>query len=157
MTHRGIQFTTAHHALDGVADRDIERLPAIRPAPRRGLHLVVGGAADPVRSLQGGLALLQVGDLLLQRFGTCLRSVELAADALWFGIDRAALWSSDWAKVSGLAAATATLLLLSLWAGRVTCAHFPAIAGTSVAAVAPEPITTTRLPARSRFSGQFCG
>ena len=47
----------------------------------------------------------------------------LAADALWFGIDRAALWSSDWAKVSGLAAATATLLLLSLWAGRANRAE----------------------------------
>jgi hypothetical protein len=39
----------------------------------------------------------------------------------------------------------------------VTCAHWPAIAGISVAAVAPEPMTTTRLPARSRSSGQVCG
>lgn len=28
----------------------------------------------------------------------------------------------------------------------ITCAHLPAIAGISVAVVAPEPMTTTRLP-----------
>jgi hypothetical protein len=39
----------------------------------------------------------------------------------------------------------------------VTCAQRPASAGTSVAAVAPEPITTTRLPAASKSSGQSWG
>jgi hypothetical protein len=31
------------------------------------------------------------------------------------------------------------------------------MAGTTVTAVAPEPITTTRLPAWSRSAGQCCG
>jgi hypothetical protein len=39
----------------------------------------------------------------------------------------------------------------------VTCAAVGAIAGTSVIAVAPLPITTTRLPPRSRSAGQCCG
>ena len=39
----------------------------------------------------------------------------------------------------------------------VTCAASPAIAGTRVTAVAPEPITTTRFPVKSRSSGQACG
>ena len=39
----------------------------------------------------------------------------------------------------------------------VTCAAVSAIAGTSVTAVAPLPITTTRLPAWSRSAGQCCG
>ena len=36
-------------------------------------------------------------------------------------------------------------------------AHLPAIAGISVAAVAPEPITTTVFPSRSWSSGQVWG
>ncbi|CAJ0692434.1 hypothetical protein LMG19089_01001 [Ralstonia edaphis] len=39
----------------------------------------------------------------------------------------------------------------------VTCCAVPAIAGTSVTAVAPLPITTTRLPAYDRSFGQCCG
>ncbi len=39
----------------------------------------------------------------------------------------------------------------------VTVAACAAIAGTSVTAVAPLPITTTRWPVRSRSSGQCCG
>ena len=39
----------------------------------------------------------------------------------------------------------------------VTCSASPAMAGMSVAAVAPEPITTTFLPERSTSSGHFCG
>ncbi len=39
----------------------------------------------------------------------------------------------------------------------VTCLACLAIVGTSVTAVAPEPMTTTDLPARSRPSGQDCG
>ena len=40
----------------------------------------------------------------------------------------------------------------------VTCAAPPAArAGTSVTAVAPEPMTTMRLPVGSRSSGQCCG
>ena len=39
----------------------------------------------------------------------------------------------------------------------VTWAAVVAIAGTSVTAVAPLPITTTRLPAYSKSSGHFCG
>ena len=39
----------------------------------------------------------------------------------------------------------------------VTCAAVSASAGTSVTAVAPEPMTTTRLPAWSKSSGQCCG
>jgi len=39
----------------------------------------------------------------------------------------------------------------------VTWAHRPASAGTSVAAVAPEPMTATRFPVVSRSSGQVCG
>jgi len=39
----------------------------------------------------------------------------------------------------------------------VTCAAVSASAGTSVTAVAPEPITTIRLPAGSKSSGQCCG
>ena len=39
----------------------------------------------------------------------------------------------------------------------VTCPAVPAIAGTSVTAVAPLPITTTFCPAYSRSSGQCWG
>lgn len=39
----------------------------------------------------------------------------------------------------------------------VTWAALRVIAGTSVTAVAPLPMTTTRLPAWSRSSGQNCG
>ena len=39
----------------------------------------------------------------------------------------------------------------------VTCAASDAMLGISVAAVAPDPITTTRLPVRSRPSGQRWG
>ncbi len=39
----------------------------------------------------------------------------------------------------------------------VTWAASPAIAGTSVIAVAPLPTTTTRLAVWSRSSGQACG
>ncbi len=39
----------------------------------------------------------------------------------------------------------------------VTCAACSASAGTSVTAVAPLPMTTTRLPATSRSSGHCCG
>ena len=39
----------------------------------------------------------------------------------------------------------------------MTCAASSASAGTTVAAVAPEPITTTRLPDTSSPSGQVCG
>ncbi len=39
----------------------------------------------------------------------------------------------------------------------VTCAAVGAMAGTRVTAVAPLPMTTTRLPAYSRCSGQNCG
>ena len=39
----------------------------------------------------------------------------------------------------------------------VTCAASGAIAGTSVTAVAPLPITTTFLPDQSRSAGQCCG
>ena len=39
----------------------------------------------------------------------------------------------------------------------VTWLQRPAIAGMSVAAVAPEPTTTTFLPAQSKSSGHDCG
>ncbi len=39
----------------------------------------------------------------------------------------------------------------------VTCSQSYAMFGINVAAVAPEPITTTRLPARSTSSGHSCG
>ena len=39
----------------------------------------------------------------------------------------------------------------------VTCSASPAIAGTSVTAVAPLPMTTTFFPVWSRSSGQACG
>ena len=39
----------------------------------------------------------------------------------------------------------------------VTCAAVSASVGTSVTAVAPLPITTIRLPAWSKPSGQCCG
>ncbi|KKC24602.1 DUF2339 domain-containing protein [Sphingomonas sp. SRS2] len=42
----------------------------------------------------------------------------LLADALWLGIDRAALWDSSWAGVVFLVSAVAILLVLTLWAGR---------------------------------------
>ena len=39
----------------------------------------------------------------------------------------------------------------------VTCCAVPAMFGISVAAVAPEPMTTTRFPERSMPSGQCWG
>lgn len=42
----------------------------------------------------------------------------LLADALWFLIDRAGLWDSDWAKLVLPGAAIAVLAGLALWAGR---------------------------------------
>ena len=39
----------------------------------------------------------------------------------------------------------------------VTCAASAAIAGTSVTAVAPLPMTTTFVPDQSRSAGQCCG
>ena len=39
----------------------------------------------------------------------------------------------------------------------VTCAQRSAMAGISVAAVAPEPMTTTFLPSSTKSSGQVCG
>ena len=47
--------------------------------------------------------------------------------------------------------------LVSLGRGIVTWQQSAAIAGMSVAAVAPEPMTTTVLPAWSRSSGHVCG
>ncbi len=61
-----------------------------------------------------------VGRRLLQRLGHVggvWLAVALLADALWLGIDRAALWDSSWAGVVFLVAAVAVLALLVLWAG----------------------------------------
>ncbi len=44
-------------------------------------------------------------------------AVVLLADMLWFGIDRAALWSTAWNEVTFLAGAVAVLAGLTLWAG----------------------------------------
>jgi uncharacterized membrane protein len=60
------------------------------------------------------------GQRLLQRLGHVggvWLAVALIADALWLGIDRAALWDSSWAGVVFLVAAVAVLALLAVWAG----------------------------------------
>ncbi len=44
-------------------------------------------------------------------------AVVLLADMLWYGIDRAALWSTAWNEVTFLAGAVAVLAGLTLWAG----------------------------------------
>lgn len=50
----------------------------------------------------------------------------LAADLLWFAIDRAGLWASDWSAVALLCASVAVLVLLALWAGRAAREPVPA-------------------------------
>ncbi len=51
-------------------------------------------------------------------------AVMLIGDMLWFGIDRAALWSTAWSEVTFLAGAVVVLAVLTLWAG-------PALRGAS--------------------------
>ena len=67
------------------------------------------------------------------------------------GMSRARSWiASSW--VFGTAATN-----VGVRCSIVTWAAFSAIAGTTVAAVAPLPMTTTRLPVQSRSCGHVCG
>jgi len=76
-----------------------------------GLHLHLLRAND--RDADGGALLLQ----RLSHVGGVWLAAVLLADALWLGIDRAALWDSSWAGVVFLVAGISMLGLLALWAG----------------------------------------
>ncbi|QTD45675.1 DUF2339 domain-containing protein [Ottowia testudinis] len=58
------------------------------------------------------------GWLALQHPGTAWLGMALLGDALTRLIDRAGLWGTAWASITGLAAVVAVLVALTRWAGR---------------------------------------
>jgi uncharacterized membrane protein len=59
----------------------------------------------------------------LQHSGSVWLVVALLGDLLWSWVERAQLWGTAWASVVGVAAMTAVLVELTLWAGRGAQRH----------------------------------